>query len=148
MSMGKSCHEVAKSTRVDKDTVMLKKYAAAGLQGLLAENHRCHQCRLEPYTEPLKKRFEQHPPHTVIQAVTGFFTATGIRLQPSACRDFLKCGACCDGGIFRHGVGFCPQPADANATMCWGRHQTITATNETYLNQQVFCTFLTKIAAA
>lgn len=91
-SMGRSCHEVAKITRADKDTVTnyLKKYASGGLQGLLAENYRHPKSCLEPHTELLKKLFEQQPPHTANQASDMIFVATGLRLKQSACRDFLK----------------------------------------------------------
>ena len=58
-SMGKPCHEVTKITRVDKDTVtnLVKKYASAGLQGLLAENYRQSRSQLEPHSEELKKLY-------------------------------------------------------------------------------------------
>lgn len=210
-AMGKPCHEVARLMRVDKDTVTshMKKYASGGLQGLLAENYRQSKSQLELYVEPLKKLFEKQPPHTVNQASEMIYETTGIRLQNSACRDFLKkigmkCRRCglvpgkaTDDPAQRkaqqefHDNKLQPLLAEAKQGkrtvlfvdaahfvmgaflgMLWCftrqllpsssgrkrynvlgaydpiRHEAITVTNDTYINQHVFCTFLEKIAAA
>lgn len=210
-SMGSSCHAVAKLTRVDKDTVTnyMKKYASGGFQGLLAENYHQSKSQLEPHVELLKKRLDKQPPHTVNQASEMIFEATGIRLQNSACRDFLKklgmkCRRC---GLVPGKAADDPAQREAQQAfhdhklqplleeakqgkrtvlfvdaahfvmgaflgMLWCfkrlllpsssgrkrynvlgaydpiRHEAITVTNDTYINQQVFCTFLEKIAAA
>lgn len=210
-AIGQSCHEVAQITRVDKDTVTnhVKKYANAGLQGLLAENYHQSKSQLEPHTEQLKKLFGKQPPHTVNQASEMIFETTGICLKPSACRDFLKkigmkCRRCglMPGKAVDDPVQQKAQQAFHDQTlqplleeakqgkrtvlfvdaahfvmgaflgMLWCftrqllpsssgrkrynvlgaydpiRHEAITVTNDTYINQHVFCTFLDKIAAA
>jgi len=210
-SMGKSCHEVAKLTRVDKDTVTnhVKKHVSGGLQGLLAESYHQSKSRLEPHSEPLKKLFGEQPPHTVNQASEMIFETTGIRLQHSACRDFLKklgmkCRRCglvpgkavddpaqqkaqqefhdqklqplleeakqgkrtvlfVDAAHFVMGAflgmlwcfarRLLPSSSGRKRHNVLGaydpiRHEAITVTNDTYINQHVFCTFLEKIAAA
>ena len=63
-------HEIAGIVRVDEDTVThaVKKYAKAGLEGLLKENYRKPKSQLETYGEPLRALFEKQPPHTVNRA--------------------------------------------------------------------------------
>jgi transposase len=91
-SMKKPCHEIAKLTRVNNDTVTnhIKKYVSCGLQGLLAESYHQSKSQLEPYREQLKELLKKQPPHTINQASEMIFETTGIRLKHSACRDFLK----------------------------------------------------------
>lgn len=206
---GTPCHDVTKLTRVSNDTVTnhVKKYVAGGLKGLLAENYRQSKSQLEPHREQLKELFKKEPPHTVNQASEMIFETTGIRLQHSACRDFLKKMGmnyrCC--GLVPGKIADDPahqkaqqdfhdqklQPLLSEAKegkrtvlfvdaahfvmgsylgMLWCfvrqllpsasgrkrhnvlgaydpiRYEAITVTNDTYINQYVFCTFLEKIA--
>jgi transposase len=84
--------EIADVVRVDCDTVTeyLRKYRDGGLPGLLAEDYRKPEGRLDEYAERLKKVFEASPPHTVGQAAEVIERETGLRLKPSACRAFLR----------------------------------------------------------
>jgi len=84
--------EVAELLRIDEDTVTnyTKKYDESGLQGLLEENYHQPKSQLEPYTERLKELFKKQVPHTVNQAIEMIDKETGIRLKPSACREFLR----------------------------------------------------------
>lgn len=209
-ALGKPCHEIAKLTRVDNDTVTnhVKKYVLGGLQGLLAESYRQAKSQLEPHCEKLKELFKKNPPHTINQAIEMIFESTGIRLQHSACRNFLKkigmkyrCCGLVPGKIADdpahqkiqqefHDQKLQPLLAEAKAGkrtvlfvdaahfvmgaylgMLWCfvrqllpsasgrkrynvlgaydpvRQEAITVTNDTYINQNVFCTLLEKIAA-
>ncbi len=107
--------EVADIARVDEDSVTnyVKKYLAGGLQGLLEENYRKPESQLEPYTETLKKLLENKPPHTINQAIDMIFEQTGIRLKPSACRDFLK-----KMGFKRRRCGLVPGKANDDEKQC------------------------------
>jgi transposase len=67
-----------------------KKYDESSLQGLLEENYHRPKSQLEPYTEQLKELFNKQVPHTVNQAIAMIDKETGIRLKPSACREFLR----------------------------------------------------------
>jgi transposase len=203
--------EVAELLRIDEDTVTnyTKKYDESGLQGLLEENYHQPKSQLEPYTEQLKELFQKQLPHTVNQAIEMIDKATGIRLQPSACRAFLKkmgmkCRRCgvvpgkameddkqrqaqqefhdnqlqpildeakqgkrnvlfVDAAHFVMGaflgMVWCfvrlllPSASGRKRHNVLGaydpiRHEAITITNDTYINQDVFCEFLEKIANA
>ena len=84
--------EIADVVRVDCDTVTeyLRKYRDGGLPGLLAEDYRQPTGQLDGHAERLKKVFETSPPHTVNQAIEVIGQETGVRLKPSACRDFMR----------------------------------------------------------
>jgi hypothetical protein len=84
--------EVAELLRIDEDTVTnyTKKYDGSGLSVLLEENYHQPKSQLDPYTEQLKKLFNNQVPHTVNQAIEMIDKETDIRLKPSACRAFLK----------------------------------------------------------
>jgi transposase len=84
--------EIADVVRVDCDTVTeyLRKYRDGGLPGLLAEDYRKPEGLLDGHAERLKKVFETSPPHTVNQAIEVIGQETGVRLKPSACRDFMR----------------------------------------------------------
>jgi transposase len=201
--MGYQRKEIAKTARIDEDTVTnyTKKYDESGLQGLLEENYHPPKSQLDPYTEQL--------PHTVNQAIEMIDKETGIRLKPSACRAFLKqmgmkCRRCglvpgkvmdddkqCQAQQEFHYNKLMPYLDEAKQDkrtvlfvdaahfvmgaflgMVWcfvrlllpsasGRkrhnvlgaydpikHEAITVTNDTYINQDVFCEFLEKIANA
>lgn len=89
---GYPCQEIADVVRVDCDTVTeyLRKYRDGGLHGLLAEDYRKPEGRLDGHAERLNKVFEASPPHTVNQAIAVVERETGVRLKPSACRAFLR----------------------------------------------------------
>ena len=89
---GYPCREIADVVRVDGDTVTeyLRKYRNGGLHGLLAEDYRKPEGQLDGHADRLKKVFETSPPHTVNQAIAVIGQETGVRLKPSACRDFLR----------------------------------------------------------
>lgn len=201
--------EIAEIARIDEDTVTnyTKKYDESGLQGLLEENYRQPKSQLEPYTEQLKELFKKQVPHTVNQAIEMIDKETGIRLKPSACREFLKkmgmkCRRCgvvpgkamddekqrqaqqefhdqqlqpildeakqgkrtvlfVDAAHFVMGaflgMVWCfvrlllPSASGRKRHNVLGAydpitHEAITVTNDTYINQDVFCKFLEKIA--
>jgi transposase len=203
--------EVAELLRIDEDTVTnyTKKYDESGLQGLLEENYHQPKSQLEPYTERLKELFKKQVPHTVNQAIEMIDKETGIRLKPSACREFLrkigmKCRRCgvvpgkamdddkqrqaqqefhdkqlqstldeakqgkrtvlfVDAAHFVMGaflgMVWCfvrlllPSASGRKRHNVLGAydpitHEAITVTNDTYINQDVFCEFLDKIANA
>lgn len=209
-SNGKQPYEIAKLARVSNDSVTnhVKKYISSGLHGLLAENYRQSKSQLDPYREQLEKLFKKEPPHTINQAIEMIFNATGVRLQNSACRSFLKkigmnyrCCGLVPGKIVDdpahqkaqqefHDQKLQPLLSEAKAGkrvvlfvdaahfvmgaylgMLWCfvrqllpsasgrkrynvlgaydsiRHEVITVTNDTYVNQHVFCELLDKIAA-
>jgi transposase len=77
---------------VDEDSVTgyLRKYRDGGLPGLLAENYRKREGKLDAHAEKLKKVFEKSSPHTVNQAIEMIERETGLRLKNSACRAFLR----------------------------------------------------------
>jgi transposase len=83
---------VAELLRIDEDTVThyTKKYDESGLPGLVEENYHQPKSHLEPYTEQLKELFKKQAPHTVNQAIEMIDKETGIRLQLSAGKAFLK----------------------------------------------------------
>lgn len=208
---GYACQETADVVRVDADTVTeyVRKYRDGGLPGLLDEDYRRPDGRLDGHAEQLKAMFGKRPPHTVNQAIEMIEQETGLRLQPSACRAFLhklglkprRCGlvpgkALEDGEQQREQQDFHDrklQPLLEEARrgrrvvvfvdaahvvmgavlgMLWCfarhllpsssgrqrynvlgaydpvRHEAVTLTNHTVVNQQVFCSLRDKIAAA
>ena len=84
--------EIADVVRVDGDTVTdyVRKYRDGGLPMLLAEDYRQQGGRLDAHAEQLKEVFKDRPPHTVNEAIEVIERETGVRLKPSACRDFLR----------------------------------------------------------
>ena len=89
---GYACREIADVVRVDADTVTeyARKYRDGGLFGLLAEDYRRPDGRLDGHAERLKEVFKQRPPHTVSQAIEMIEQETGVRLKPSAGRAVLR----------------------------------------------------------
>jgi len=89
---GYACREIADVVRVDADTVTeyARKYRDGGLFGLLAEDYRRPDGRLDGHAERLKEVFKQRPPHTVSQAIEMIEQETGVRLKPSAGRALLR----------------------------------------------------------
>jgi transposase len=89
---GYAHREIADVVRVDGDTVTeyLRKYRNGGLPELLAEDYRKQGGQLDAHAERLKEVFKKQPPHTVNQAIEMIEQETGVRLQPSACRTFLR----------------------------------------------------------
>ena len=208
---GYACQEIADVVRVDADTITeyVRKYREGGLPGLLVEDYRQPAGRLDGQAEKLKDMFGKRPPHTVNQAIAMIEQETGLRLRPSACREFLhklglkprRCGlvpgkALEDGEQQREqqefhdrklqpmleeakrgrrvvlfvdaahfvmgaflGVLWCfvrqllPSSSGRQRYNVLGaydpiRHQAITLTNDTVVNQEAFCSLLDKIAAA
>src|SRR5665647_766774 len=45
---------------------------------------------LQPYHDQIKAHFLKQPPHTVSEAAHEIEVLTGIKLGPSACRDFMR----------------------------------------------------------
>jgi len=64
--LGLEHKEIARIARVDQDTVTnyIKKYVQSGFDELLEDTYYKPVSQLEPYTQKLKKRFEEQPPHT------------------------------------------------------------------------------------
>ena len=84
--------DIAAIARVTDDTVTnyLKEYQEGGLERLIENRYYKPESQLDPYIEELRKIFEKEPPNTVAQAAHRIHEETGILLQPTACRDFLK----------------------------------------------------------
>ncbi len=112
---GLSRSEVADIARVDEDSVTnyVKKYLDGGLQCLLEEHYRKPESQLEQHTEALKKLFENKPPHTISQAIDMILEQTGVRMKPSACRNFLK-----KMGFKRRRCGLVPGKANDDEKQC------------------------------
>ena len=203
--------EIADVVRVDGDTVTdyVRKYRDGGLPMLLAEGYRKQGGRLDAHAERLEKVFKDQPPHTVNEAIEAIERETGIRLKPSACRDFLrKLGMTCrrcglvpgkaqdDEGQLQAQQEFHDQELQplldeakqgkrtvlfvdaahfvmgAFLGMLWCfvrlllpsssgrkrynvlgaydpiRHEVVTLTNDTVVNQETFCALLDRIASA
>lgn len=89
---GQTHQAIADLMRVEADTVTayLQKYRDGGLPGLLAENYRKRLGQLDAQAERLKDVFQKRPPHTVNQAIEIIEQETGLRMEPSACRAFLR----------------------------------------------------------
>ena len=68
---GYACQEIADVVRVDADTVTAyaRKSRDGGLPGLLAEDYRRPDGRLDGHAERLRELFKQRPPHTVNPAI-------------------------------------------------------------------------------
>ena len=77
-------------TSADSVTRYLKDYAEGGLAALgVSRTHR-PVSSLQPYQEQIKSHFLKYPPHTISEASHEIEILTGIKLAPSACRDFMR----------------------------------------------------------
>ncbi len=84
--------EIERLARTSADSVMryLKKYDEGGLAALgVSLSHR-PVSSLQPYQDQLKAHFLKQPPHNVAEASHEIEVLTGIKLGPSACRDFMR----------------------------------------------------------
>jgi transposase len=77
-------------TSADSVTRYLKDYAEGGLATLGVSRAHCPVSSLQPYQHQIKSHFLKQPPHTVSEAAHEIEVLTGIKLGPSACRDFMR----------------------------------------------------------
>ncbi len=90
-ALGLAHNEIERIARTSADSVTryLKEYAEGCLAGLgVSRTHRPISS-LQPYHEQIKSHFLKQPPHTVSEASHEIEILTGIKLGPSACRDFM-----------------------------------------------------------
>src|SRR5664280_1158095 len=160
----------------DTVTNYTKKYDERGLPGFLEENYHQPKSQLEPYTEQLKELFKKQLPHTVNQAIEMIDKAMEDDKQRQAQQEFhdnqlqplldeAKQGKrtvlFVDAAHFVMGaflgMVWCfvrlllPSASGRKRHNVLGAydpitHEAITITNDTYINQDVFCEFLEKIA--
>lgn len=71
-------------------TRYLKEHDKGGLAALSVSRTHSPVSSLQPYHDPIKSHFLKHPPHTVAEASHEIEVLTGIKLGPSACRDFMR----------------------------------------------------------
>ncbi len=91
-ALGLSHKEIERIARTSADSVTryLKDYNAGGLAALgVSRTHR-PVSSLQPYHDQIKAHFLKQPPHTVSEASHEIEALTGIKLGPSACRDFMR----------------------------------------------------------
>jgi transposase len=67
----------------------LKEYNEGGLAALGVSRTQRPVSSLQPYQDQFKSHFFKQPPHTVSEASYEIEALTGIKLGPSACRDFM-----------------------------------------------------------
>ncbi len=91
-ALGLSHKEIERIARTSADSVTryLKDYNAGGLAALgVSRTHR-PVSSLQPYHDQIKSHFLKQPRHTVSAASHEIEALTGIKLGPSACRDFMR----------------------------------------------------------
>ena len=91
-ALGLPHQEIERIARTSADNVTryLKAYHEGGLASLgVSRNHR-PVSSLQPYHDQIKSPFLKQPPHTVSEASHEIEVLTGIKLGPSACRDFMR----------------------------------------------------------
>jgi transposase len=91
-AQGLAHKEIERIARTSADSVTryLKDYAEGGLAALgVSRTHR-PVSSLQPYQEQIKSHFLKQPPHTLSEASHEIERLTGIKLAPSACRDFMR----------------------------------------------------------
>ncbi len=74
-------------TSADSVSRYLKDYNAGGL-GVSRTHYPVSW--LQPYQDQIKSHFLKQPPHIVSEAAHEIEALTGIKLRPSACRDFMR----------------------------------------------------------
>jgi transposase len=91
-SQGMSHGEICRLCRVTKTTLAkyLKTYRDGGIEGLKVFNYKGTVSELTQHADTIKAHFEQHPPHTVAQAVEMIERLTGIRRSATQVRLFMK----------------------------------------------------------
>lgn len=91
-ALGLAHQEIERIARTSADRVTrhLKDYDEGGLAALgVSRTHRPVSALL-PYQDQLKAHFLKQPPHTVAEACHEIEKLTGVKLGPSACRDFMR----------------------------------------------------------
>ena len=91
-AQGLAHNEIERIARTSADSVTrhLKEYADGGLDALgVSRTHR-PVSSLQPYQKQIKSHFLNQPPHTLSEASHEIEKLTGIKLAPSACRDFMR----------------------------------------------------------
>lgn len=91
-AQGLAHNEIERIARTSADSVTrhLKEYAEGGLDALgVSRTHR-PVSSLQPYQKQIKSHFLNQPPHTLSEASHEIEKLTGIKLAPSACRDFMR----------------------------------------------------------
>jgi transposase len=81
---------IATRTSADSVTRYLKDYDEGGLAALGVSRIHHPVSSLEPYHDQIKSHFLKQPPHTVTDASHEIEMLTGLKLGPSACRDFMR----------------------------------------------------------
>jgi len=91
-ALGLSHKEIERIARTSADSVTryLKEYDEGGLAALGVSRTYRPVSSLQPYQDQIKAHFLKQPPHTVAEAAHEIEALTGIKLGPSACRDFLR----------------------------------------------------------
>jgi transposase len=91
-ALGLPHHEIERIARTSADSVTryLKEYDKGGLAALSASHTYRPVSSLQPYHDQIKAHFLKQHPHTVAEAAHEIEALTGIKLGPSACRDFMR----------------------------------------------------------
>ena len=91
-ALGLSHQEIERIARTSADSVTryLKDYDEGGLVALVVSRTHRPVSSLQPYHDQIKAHFLKQPPHTVSEASYEIEALTGIKLGPSACRDFMR----------------------------------------------------------
>ncbi len=91
-ALGLAHNEIERVARTSADSVTryLKEYAEGGLASMGVSHTHRPISSLQPYLEQIKSHFLKQPPHTVSEAAHEIEILTGIKIGPSACRDFMR----------------------------------------------------------
>lgn len=91
-ALGFSHKEIERIARTSADSVTryLKDYHEGGLTSLGVSRTNRPVSSLQPYRDKIKAHFLKQPPQTVSEASHEIESLTGIKLGPSACRDFMR----------------------------------------------------------
>ena len=74
----------------DSVTNYIKCYNAGGLRAVYANNYGTNQSELENHSESLLSYFEEHPPHTINQAIAVIKELTDIERSPTQVKKWFK----------------------------------------------------------
>jgi transposase len=91
-AQGLAHKEIERIARASADSVTryLKDYAEGGLAALGVSRTYRPVSSLQPYQEQIKSHFLKYPPHAISEATHEIEILTGIKLAPSACREFMR----------------------------------------------------------
>lgn len=91
-ALGLAHNEIERIARTSADSVTryLKDYDKEGLAALGVSRTYRPVSSLQSFHDQIKAHFLKQPPHTVSEASYEIETLTGIKLGPSACRDFMR----------------------------------------------------------